>query len=657
MSEKKRKFEVLSLSRSLSGRISLWVVLAAGILFIIIMGYLWRGWARYIRAEVEKDAMQIVDNTVLRINDILDDAELSAENTVWVVEEEAQKHPEVMSRLAVELVSNNPVLNSCSISFEPYFFPDSGKFFSIFAYRDFKGNVSWEQEGEENYEYFYMNWYLLPKLLNRPCWTEPYSDPDLADTTGMNTQMLVSYCRPFYAQDSTFIGSVSVDISLQWLSETMNAVKPYPDSYCILVGHGGTYLVHPDPEKLFYQTLFTDGLLNPDPEKYELGQSMRRKESGHRLVHIDGKRSYVFYQPLQTTGWSVAIICPEDVIYGDFYKTRRMTALTIFLSLLVLFFVLGWLIRRNLSPLRTLAAEADYIASGNLDHPLDPIDRNDEIGVLNGSFRNMQTSLVRHIKELTESTATRERLARELQIARNIQMNMVPHNFPSREDIDLYASMTPAKEVGGDLYDFFVLNEKLYLCIGDVSGKGVPASLVMAVTRGVFRVLARQELSPVEIATRINDSLGEENPEMIFVTMFFATIDLKSGEMAYCNCGHNAPVLLPCDGNRPYFLHCEPNTAVGVMPGFKYEGQRLEDVRGKALFLYTDGLTEAENNNNDQYGNDQMLAELERVPFLDSRSLVERLEDAVAYHVDGAEASDDLTMLCVKINSAKPHSA
>ena len=649
MSKKRREFAIWTLNRSLSGRISLWVVLAAGLLFIIIMGFLWRGWARFIRSEVEKDAMQIVDNTVLRINDILDDAELSAENTVWAVEQEARNHPAVMSRLAVEMVRNNPVLNSCSISFEPYFYPDSGKFYSIFAYRDPEGSISWEQEGEENYEYFYMNWYLLPKLLNRPCWTEPYSDSDLSDTTGMNTQMLVSYCRPFYDPDSTFIGAISVDISLKWLSETVNAVKPYPDSYCILVGHGGTYLVHPDPDKLFYQTLFTDGLVKPDPEKYELGQSMRRRESGHRLIHLNGERSYVFYQPLKTTGWSVAIICPEKVIYGDLYRTRRVTALCIFLSLLALFFLLGWLIRRHLSPLRELATEADYIASGNLDHPLAEIDRHDEIGVLNDSFRNMQTSLVRHIQELTESTATRERMARELQIARNIQMNMVPHNFPSREDIDLYASMTPAREVGGDLYDFFIQDEKVYVCIGDVSGKGIPASLFMAVSRGMFRILARQGLSPAEIAHQVNQTLSEENREMLFVTMFFAVIDLASGVMDYCNCGHNPPVIIPGGGKAPHFLACKSNTVIGVMEDFDFEGQQVKDMHGKALFLYTDGLNEAENAAHEQFGNDRMLAEIGREPLSDVRTLVTRLEEAVKTHVAGAEASDDLTMLCVRV--------
>ncbi|MBR1538089.1 MAG: SpoIIE family protein phosphatase, partial [Bacteroidales bacterium] len=297
---------------------------------------------------------------------------------------------------------------------------------------------------------------------------------------------------------------------------------------------------------------------------------------------------------------------------------------------------------------RQLADEAGYIASGNLDHPLPPAGRDDEIGLLNRSFRNMQSSLVRHIRELTEATAAQERLARELQIARNIQMGMVPHTFPERADVDLFASMMPAKEVGGDLYDFFIQGEKLYFCVGDVSGKGIPASLFMAVSRGMFRVVAGQELPPAEIARRINDAVSEENEMMLFVTMFIGVIDLSTGTMDYCNCGHNAPVLLPCDGGQARFLECIPNTAIGIVSGFSYEGQRIDDVRGKAIFVYTDGLNEAEDAVHSQFGNERMISELGCEPFTDARGLITRMEQAVTVHVAGADPSDDLTMLCVK---------
>jgi len=643
----RQKVKSKKVKHSLSSKISFWIVLVSAVLLGVMVGQIWWGWARSISAEVEKDSMQMLDNAVLRVNGILEDAELAAGNTVWLVERDIDK-PDEMVRYSCEAVHNNPVLNSCSIAFEPDFYPSEGKYYSIFSYRASQDSIAWEQEGDYDYDYFSMVWYSLSKQLDRPCWTEPYCDMSVEGFSGLDT-LMVSYCWPFYTKDSTFAGTVAVDISLKWLTRTLLSVKPYPNSYCIMLGSTGSYIVHPDTDKLFYDNVFTD--VHSDPDVYDLGHAMLGRETGMRKLDMRGEPCFVFFAPLQTTGWSLAIVCPEKDVYGSFNRTRRLMTLNILVSLLAMFFLFGWLIRRQIAPLSELAAKADYIASGNLDHPLKPTRRKDEIGLLTSSFRNMQTSLVRHIQELTAATAMRERMQRELQIARNIQMGMVPRVFPTREDVDLYAAMTPAREVGGDLYDFLVLNDKLYLCIGDVSGKGVPASLIMAVCRGMFRILAHQELSPVEIAGNINDTLAEENEQMLFVTMFVACIDLRTGVLDYCNCGHNPPVLLSCEGKSPEFVDCKPNTVIGVMPGFVYEGQQIEDVRGKVLFLYTDGLNEAENADHEQFGNDAMLAELGREAFQDARSLIERLNEAVVRHVAGAEASDDLTMVCVKINA------
>ena len=634
--------------QSLSARISAWIVLMAALLFLLSLGYVFKRSQDAVRREASFRAAEVLDNTVLRVNGILEDVEIAADNIEWLVLRDL-RDPDAMVDLATHVVRNNKAVNSCSISFEPYYYPNKGRYYSIFAYRSATDSIRWEQEGEETYQYFYMNWYQLPKLLGKSCWTEPYEDITPEDDQYMNTYELVSYCRPIFDEAGSFVGAISLDVSLKWLSETVSDVKPYPNAYSIMIGHGGTYLVHPDPEKLFYQTLFTEGLLHPDPEKYELGQSMRRRETGMKEMTIEGLKSYVFYKPLETNGWSVAIVCPEKDIYGVLTRMQNLVIMNVILALLALFFVLSWMIRRQLAPLHALASEAGYIAGGNLDHVLEPVPREDELGMLNQSFRDMQTSLVRHIEDLTAATANRERMERELQIARNIQMAMVPHVFPERKDVDLYASMTPAREVGGDLYDFVIQNEKLFYCIGDVAGKGIPASLLMAVARGMFRILARQALPPAEIARQINEMSSDENEQLNFVTMFIASIDLKTGVMDFCNCGHNPPVMLSCTGEKPCFLECESNMAIGIMPGFEFKGQTLPDVKGKPIFIYTDGLNEAENEADEEFGNDRMLEVLGEVPFLDAQTTVERLINAVAGHVAGAEASDDLTMLCVKI--------
>lgn len=638
------------LRRNLYARLSLWIVLLTSLVFLAALNYLFFLARQTVRREAEQRAVQILDNTVLRVNGILEDVEIAADNLEWLVKRGIDA-PDKMVDYAQEIVRNNSVLSSCSISFEPYYYPEKGLYYSIFAYRTYSGDVRWQQEGDEDYQYFYLDWYLFPKLLQEPCWTEPYDDVDEKDDKDMDTGMIVSYCKPIFKEDSVLVGSISLDVSLKWLSETVTAVKPYPNSYCILVGRGGTYLVHPDPDKLFYQTLFTEGLVNPDPDRFALGHSMQQREEGMQVINLDGQKSFVFYKPLSTTGWSVAIVCPDSDILGGFYRISRIVLYIILASMILIFFLSAWLTHRQLTPLSTLADAAENIASGNLDSTLPEIDRIDEIGVLNRSFRNMQSSLVSHIDQLTKATAARESLNRELQIASNIQMAMVPHVFPSREDVDVYAMMAPAREVGGDLYDFFIQDEKLYFCIGDVSGKGIPASLMMSVARAMFRILAKQGLSPAEIARQINDLASEDNEQMMFVTMFMASLDLQSGVLNYCNCGHNAPVLMPGRGKKPHFLDCKPNMAIGIMGGFAFEGQTVANFRGKSLFVYTDGLNEAENAEHEQFGEDRMLFLLAEENFTNAQTTIETMHQAVTAHVNGAAQSDDLTMLCISLSA------
>ncbi len=633
--------------RSLSARLSFWIVLVAALLLLGMIISLSRVWRAGVRAEVDKDAAQVLDNAVLRLDDILDDVERTASVLYRFVIRDLDK-PDMMVSHSNNTIRYNSALSGCSISFEPGYYPSKGEYYSIYSWPGENDKIEWEQEGADDYRYYEKEWYLYSKQLGYDCWTEPYLDT--TGIAGKGVEMLISYCTPVFDSTSVFVGAITLDLSLKQLSEALYNVRPYPNAYCILIGEGGKYLVHPDSDKLMTHSIYSDAEELAVPELVKLGESMEKQERGEQELFLNGQHYYVFYRPVPTTGWNIAIFCPESDIYGGYDRLQRKILWSLLAGLALVFLLSVLLIRHQLAPLAKLAEEADYIASGNFDRPMPVRKRNDEIGVLSQSFVHMQSSLVQHIQELTESTASRERMERELQIARNIQMGMVPHDFNLGKKVDLYASMVPAREVGGDLYDCFVQDDKLYLCIGDVSGKGVPASLFMSVARAMFRVVARQGLAPAEIARRINDTVSEKNDQMIFVTMFLAAVDLKTGVMEYCNCGHNAPVLFPGPDKAPAFLDCLSNTALGIESGFDYEGQRVDDMRGKILFLYTDGLNEAENAEHEQFGNERMLACLGDGPFLDARSLIDRLSEAVASHVAGAEASDDLTMLCLRIH-------
>ena len=249
---------------------------------------------------------------------------------------------------------------------------------------------------------------------------------------------------------------------------------------------------------------------------------------------------------------------------------------------------------------------------------------------------------------LEETTAAKERIESELRIARDIQMSMVPNIFPEREGLDIYATVTPAKEVGGDLYGYLLLGDELYFCVGDVSGKGVPASLFMAQATRLFRTLATQHMMPAEIATRMNDALTEDNEQGMFVTLFIGLIDLISGEMAFCNAGHNPPVIKG-GGEEAHFLEMLPNAPIGLWPDLEFEGESIADIRGRSLFVYSDGLNEAENREKEQFGDDRLIDFLSHGSFSSSRQVVEQLYEAVEKHRDGADPNDDLTMLCLRV--------
>ena len=264
-------------------------------------------------------------------------------------------------------------------------------------------------------------------------------------------------------------------------------------------------------------------------------------------------------------------------------------------------------------------------------------------------LRSAHEALKEAYDQLEETTTIKERMESELRIARDIQMSMVPCLFPTYPGLDMCASMAPAREVGGDLYGYLLAGTQLYFAVGDVSGKGVPASLFMAQATRLFQTLAKQGMSPAEICTRINDALsGADNEGNMFVTMFLGLLDLETGHLSFCNAGHNPPVLGGGE-NGGDFIDMLPNAPIGVLPGLEFQGEEIESIKGRPLFVYTDGLNEAENPAHEQFGDDRLLGILRSCSFESTRQVIETITAEVEAHRNGAEPSDDLTMMCLNI--------
>lgn len=393
---------VTYIRRSLSARLSFWVVSCVMLLFVMALGILFHYSRVAVRDEAMEKASQMLEGTLLYVEGTLHDVEVASDNMKWLVEQHIDT-PDSMFMFSRKILENNPNLYGCSIAFEPYYYQEKGQFFSAYSNND-GDTIQTEQEGNEQYEYYYMDWYLIAKLLNKPYWVEPFRDEDVG---GIQVdEYVTSFCQPIHDQEDHIVGILSVDLSLSWFSKTILDAKPFPNSYSILLGRGGTFLVHPDSTKLFYETIFTSTLEEPDEEITALGKAMIGGESGYKVIHREDEDYYVFYKPFTHTGWSVAIVCPESDIFEPYNRLQKNLMFITILGLALLVFFCVFVIRYNLRPLRQLGLFAEKMSEGDFNVSVPDSKRRDEIGQLQHSFFRMQKSLNDYIYKIRHTTET-----------------------------------------------------------------------------------------------------------------------------------------------------------------------------------------------------------------------------------------------------------
>ncbi len=643
---------MFKISNSFARRLSLYLCGVVAVFFFIAAGISLQQSVKQSSAEADNNAFAQLDIISHRIEKILTSVESAVNNvSVDVVSELAKPQPDQQQLFDItrRLVRENEFIVGSIISLPEYALGANQRYFAAYSAKNPQtGDISTDQVGNANYDYTTMDWYLVPRLLGRPYWTDPYFDE------GAGNIIMCTYSKPLKDTEGKFIGVFTADLPIHWLSDKVNGIKPYKSSYNLMVGKDASYIVHTDSARILRETIFTATHNMEDTTVYHIGREM---VAGHRgSVHFenDDTTSVAFYTPIPTTGWSVAMVCPDRDIYQGTYNMAVVLITTLVVALLLLFLVMNYVIGRMTQPLHSFSESARRIAEGDFRAPLPQIKSKDEMLQLKESFRFMQTSLTDYIDRLKETTSAKERIESELNIAREIQMSMIPKIFPPyphRQDIDIYAFMQPAKEVGGDLYDFFLDGNKIYFAVGDVSGKGVPASLFMAVTRSIFRSIATSMGQPSAIITAMNNAMCDGNDANMFVTLFVGIMDLSTGEMVYCNAGHNPPVLMDQTGNVQLIdVAACTGLPVGVFEGFPYTDQTMSIGYGDKLVLYTDGLTEAENKKAELYGDDRLLHTLSRPGFkaMNVRDLLESLFADVEAHVAGAPQSDDLTIMVME---------
>ena len=362
-------------------------------------------------------------------------------------------------------------------------------------------------------------------------------------------------------------------------------------------------------------------------------------------TEVDGVMSRLYYRSIPHTNWTMVIATPKDVILSNAHMLNTIIQLVVLGGLVAIYFISRQMIRKSIRPLRSLALSAEEVAKGNFSSSLPDVKSTDEVSMLRDSFETMQTSLTDYVDEIKRTAAEQAAIKNELTNARTIQMAMVPNQFPpfpERSDIDIYGMMEPAKSVGGDLFDFLIRDNRLYFCIGDVSGKGIPAALLMAVTRSLFHSMSMSEQQPERIIWRINRGFCENNINNMFVTMFIGILDLSTGHLDYCNAGHEAPLL----SNRP--LPIKRNKPVGALSDWHFEGQETDVQPGDMLFLYTDGLNDARNQTGKRMGRARVAELAGQFAYDTAQQMVQQMADEAHRYAADTEQSDDITLLAIK---------
>jgi sigma-B regulation protein RsbU (phosphoserine phosphatase) len=362
---------------------------------------------------------------------------------------------------------------------------------------------------------------------------------------------------------------------------------------------------------------------------------------------------WINYRGLPSSHWSVAVIYPEKEMFASLYRINYILLFLIIAGLSLLSFFTIKIINNLTEPLKHFAVSARLIAEGDFNVRLPEIKTQDEMKELYNSFSYMQKELSEYIVNLKVTTTAKEKIESELRIAKEIQMAMIPHIFPPFPDlpqVDVFAVLKSAKEVGGDLYDFFVIDgNKFCIAIGDVSGKGVPASLYMAVTRTLVRSISDKETAPSVIVSSLNKSLSSNNESSMFVTFFLGVLDLETGELKYCNAGHNPPVIIRQKGEVVMFEKTS-FIPVGLFEDFEYGESNLQFAPGDKIFLYTDGVSEAEDAENRLFGDERLMSIIWKNSDSSPRELIKKMEEGVALHVNGHTQSDDITMMTIVYN-------
>jgi phosphoserine phosphatase RsbU/P len=630
----------------ISFKLTFFILFFSAIIFVFTLWFNYGFSKKTIEGDIKESAANLTLSTSNQIDKILLSAMNICENFALTLEDTKYNTAD-LNMIIKSIVYNNDEIFGCCVALAPVNIRSDSTPQYIHYYK--KEDTILYRDYIESHRYSSADWYNIPKITHKNYWTEPYND------NKMKIEQ-VSYSVPFYKysnKEKIFAGVVSVDISLDWIQKYCASIKILKTGYAFLLSSKRNYISHPFKEYGTNEDIYSIAKKYNDTQYINIGKAMMKGDTGIAYYkgmgnNYDGR---IFYTPLSSTPWFLGLFLPDDELLSNLNNLNKILIAISLLGLIILFIVITLISSKITRPLKDLVKVTEKVSEGNFSSGIRFIHSRDEVGLLSRSFSKMQDDLRRYLENLKITTAAKEKIESELQIAREIQMSIVPHKFPpfpDRKDFDLHAILKPAKAVGGDLYDYFFIDpDHLCIAIGDVSGKGVPASLFMAGTEMLLRAKSYKVLPVNTIVKSMNILLYENNDSKLFVTLFAAILDLKTGILQYFNAGHNPPYILKNNAELVKLSETHsPPLGILNLECDDYSTVKIES--GDQLILYTDGLTEAMNSNAELFTEKRLENTINNTPNCPSKLLIDTLLESVQNFTGNEAQFDDLTIVSIK---------
>jgi sigma-B regulation protein RsbU (phosphoserine phosphatase) len=623
--------------RSIASRTALWVLVGSTVVLAAIGTLLLSLTRAQILQHTHHEAAALAANAGSQIQARIDRVAVSAQMLAAIV---ATRQDDAEALLRDALAANRDMDGMAAV-FTRSPNPADTPSYSPFVRRLDDGTLTSRDLAHDAHPYWNSNWFLGGLGCIRGCWQRPFLSLS-------RRRQIVNYSVAIEREGHP-IGIINADVTLDWLHQILGNLSKPAGAYAFVLDSSGNYLAHDNP-----------GLVGKRGAPALLDALASDRAGSMRLPVAQNPRArgpvWVYSAPIEGTRWRLGLVVPE---YQTYASVRHIFMLSLALGLLALLavsLIILLTIRRTMAPLGVLADRAEHVARGELDFELPPARRHDEVGRLTDSFDHMRRELALHLEDLARVAREKQRLASELEIAHQIQLGLLPnaHYLDAVcAQFELHAALRPARAVGGDLYSYFMLDpQRFFVMVGDVSDKGIPAALFMAQTITLAKALAPRAQTPQNLLHLLNLELCRGNDSCMFVTLLCGLLDTGSGDLVLASAGHEPPIL--CGRGAPRLLEVPTGAVLGLYEDSDYPEYRLRLCPGETLLMYTDGITEASDREQQMYGIERTAESLAQVPSAaPTAAYIERLLSDVDHFVANAAQADDITLLALTWHGTK----